>query len=254
MAVGKPQLKKSIRNVGGIKSYDQKVYVTQPKKALLILENASLNIMKTLQLPGVGEILVEGDYLYYTDIAQHRVVKADLNGTTISSIGTQGNKPGQFNFPNGIRLSRDGEIYVCDCNNHRVQVFDQDLKFLRVIGSQGTDDGCLRDPDDLDSGNVYVVEQGNHRVQVLTPQGQHICNIGQYGSGKGKLHCPISAAIHRNMVYVTDNVNKCISVFTTMGDFITTFGEGILTLPECIAIDDNGHIFVTDNPIRVVEF
>ena len=255
--IGRPQLSKSVRNAASIKSHDQNIYVTQSKEVLLILENTSLNIMKTLESPGVFEMLIVKEYLFYTDLIQHRVVKADLNGTTISSTGTRGDKPGQFNFPNGIRLSKDGEIYVCDSNNHRVQVFNQDLKLLRIIGSHGTADGCLRSPDDLDfdeAGNIYVVEQDNHRVQVLTPQGEHIRNIGQYGSGKGELSRPVSAAIHRNMVYVTDSVNKRISVFTTMGDFITTFGEGILTHPECIAIDDNGHIFVTDERTRVVKF
>ena len=249
-AVGRPQLK-SVHNAVSIKSKDQKIiYMTQNEETLLILENTSLDIMKTLKLPGVYEALLVNEYLFYTDIAQHRVVKADLNGTTISSIGTRGDQPGLFNFPNGIRLSKDGEIFVCDSGNNRIQVFDRDLKLLRVIANFGF-------PADLDfdeAGNIYVVEIKNHRVQVLTPQGQHIRNIGRYGSGKGELHRPISAAIHRDMVYVTDRVNKRISVFTTTGDFITTFGEGILTLPECIAIDDNGHIFVTDNQIRVVKF
>ena len=250
VAVDPPQLRRSVDNAAGIKSRDQKIYVTQSEEALLIFENTSMNIMKTLKLPGVNETLIVNEYLFYTDIAQHRVVKADLNGTTISSIGAYGNEPGQFDFPNGIRFSKDGEIFVCDTGNHRVQVFDQDLKLLRVIGSRGTADGYFESPNDLDfdeAGNIYVVEEDNHRVQVLTPQGQHIRYIGRYGNGKGELHRPISAAIHGSMVYITDCSNKRISVFTTMGGFITTFSEGILTRPECIAIDDNGHIFVTGN-------
>ena len=254
---GRPQLRKSVDNAVGIKSQDKKIHVTQTGEALLILENTSLDIMKTLKLPGVYEMLIVKENLFYTDVVQHRVVKANLSGTTISSTGTLGDKPGQFNLPNGIRLSKEGEIYVCDTGNHRVQVFDQDLKLLRVIGRKGTADGCFGTPDDLDfdeAGNIYVVEQYNHCVQVLTPQGQHIRYIGGYGSGKGELDNPMSAAVYQNMIYITDYNNKRISVFTTMGDFITTFGEGILTLPECIAIDDNGHIFVTDNRMHVVKF
>ena len=255
-AVGKPQLRKFVRNAAGIKSHDQKIYVTCPNEALLIIFEGT-STRTSLKVRGVAEVLIINEYLFYTDVIQHRVVKANLNGTTISSIGTQGNKPRQFNYPNGIRLSKDGEIYVCDSRNHRVQVFDQDLKLLRVIGSQGTADGCFGIPDDLDfdeAGNIYVVEEDNHRVQVLTPQGQHIRYIGGYGNGKGELDNPMSAAVYQNMIYITDNNNKRISVFTTMGEFITTFGEGILTYPECIAIDDNGHIFVTDNKTHVVKF
>ena len=248
--IGRPQLIKSVRNAASIKSHDQKIYVTQSEEALLILENTSLDIMKTLTLPGVGETLIVNEYLFYTDLIQHRVVKADLNGTTISSIGTLGDQQGQFNFPNGIRLSKDGEIFVCDSRNERIQVFDRDLKLLRVIRANF---GFPADLDFDEAGNIYVAEYDNHRVQVLTPQGQHIRNIGRYGSGKGELNNPVSAAIHRNIVYVTDRVNKHISVFTTMGEFITTFGEGILTDPACIVIDDNGHIFVTDYLTCVVK-
>ena len=250
MAVSKPEVL-DLRKPAGIKYHDHKLYVIEDEEELLIFETPYMRPMKMLKLPGVGEVLVEEGYLYYTDTVQDRLVKANLNGTIISSIGTLGDKPGQFNFPNGIRLSKDGEIFVCDSDNNRIQVFDRDLKLLRVIRANF---GFPADLDFDEAGNIYVVEVKNHRVQVLTPQGQHIRNIGRYGNGKGELNDPGSAAIHRNMVYITDSENKRISVFTMMGDFIITFGEGILTYPECIAIDDNGHIFMTDERTRVVKF
>ena len=76
----------------------------------------------SLKVLGVNEVLIVNEYLFYTDVIQHRVVKVNL------TISTQGNKLGQFNYPNGIRLSKDGEVYVCDSRNHRVQVFNQDLE------------------------------------------------------------------------------------------------------------------------------
>ena len=253
MAVCKPKII-FLHNSTGIKLQDEKIYVSQAYEGLKILEATHMKLIKTLELPGMGEILVGKDHFYYADITQNKLVKADLNGTTISSIGTQGDKAGQFNFPNGMQLSKDNEIYVCDTNNHRIQVFDQDLKFLRIIGSRGMADGCFEAPDGLDideNGNIYVVDESKNCIQVLTPQGQHIRNIGQ---GKDELDKPISAAIHRNMIYITEALNKRISVFTTMGDFVTTFGEGIFTRPECIAIDENGHIYVTDSRTHVIKF
>ena len=47
-------------------------------------------------------------------------------------------------------------------------------------------------------------------------------------------------------MYVTDKYNKRVSVFRTSGEFVTTFGEGELTRPECVAIDENGFVNVTD--------
>ena len=61
----------------------------------------------------------------------------------------------------------------------------------------------------------------------------------------------VSAAI--NMIYITDMYER-ISVFKLTGEFVTTFGEKILTHPECIAIDDNGYIHVSDSRSRIVTF
>ncbi len=94
----------------------------------------------------------------------------------------------------------------------------------------------------------------NHCIQVLTPGGEHIRYIGGRGRKPGDLIRPCSLAIHRGLIYVTDRGNKRISVFKTTGEFVTTFGEGRLSDPYCIAIDDDGLVFVTDNKSRVIKF
>ena len=46
-----------------------------------------------------------------------------IEGHFLTSFGTQGNGPGQFNRPTGITISRNGVIYVSDSSNGRIQVF-----------------------------------------------------------------------------------------------------------------------------------
>ena len=141
---------------------------------------------------------------------------------------------------------------MCDGNNHRVQVFDRDLNFLRMFGRGGSEKGCFHHPADLDfdeAGNLYVVEQDNRRIQVLTPQGDHIRYIGE-----GVLSRPVSPAVHQNMVYVTDIQSHRITVFMTSGEFVTSFREKILQRPECITIDNDGVIYVTDARSRIITF
>ena len=41
------------------------------------------------------------------------------------------------------------------------------------------------------------------------------------------------------------SLTKITNIFQS-GEFVTTFGEGILSSPECIAIDENGYIYVTN--------
>jgi hypothetical protein len=62
-----------------------------------------------------------------------RVAKVDKDGNWIKSWGDRGKEPGQFNTPHSIATDANGNVYVADRGNHRIQVFDGDGKFLRQI-------------------------------------------------------------------------------------------------------------------------
>ena len=109
------------------------------------------------------------------------------------------------------------------------------------MGRYGRDKGRFNWPADLDfdeDGNIYVTDKKNYRIQVLTLGGEHIRYIG-----KGYIR-PVSPAIHRGLIYVTDTDKRRISVFKTTGEFVTTFDEKHAKV-ECIAIDDDGFVYVT---------
>jgi DNA-binding beta-propeller fold protein YncE len=62
-----------------------------------------------------------------------RVAKVDKNGKWLKSFGEPGDGPGQFNTPHSIAADAQGNIYVADRGNGRIQVFDGEGKFLRQI-------------------------------------------------------------------------------------------------------------------------
>jgi len=74
-----------------------------------------------------GDIFISDGYI------NSRIAKADKNGNWIKSWGDRGNKPGEFNTPHNIAADAKGNIYVADRGNGRIQVFDSDGKFLRII-------------------------------------------------------------------------------------------------------------------------
>jgi DNA-binding beta-propeller fold protein YncE len=74
-----------------------------------------------------GDIYISDGYI------NSRVAKADKDGNWIKSWGDRGNKPGEFNTPHSIAADAEGNVYVADRGNGRIQVFDGDGKFLRVI-------------------------------------------------------------------------------------------------------------------------
>jgi DNA-binding beta-propeller fold protein YncE len=74
-----------------------------------------------------GNIYISDGYI------NSRVAKADKDGKWLMSFGEPGNKPGQLNVPHSIAADAQGNIYVADRGNRRIQVFDGDGKLLREI-------------------------------------------------------------------------------------------------------------------------
>jgi len=62
-----------------------------------------------------------------------RVAKVDRDGNWVKSWGEPGSGPGQFNVPHSIAVDAQGNVYVADRGNGRIQVFDGEGKFLRQI-------------------------------------------------------------------------------------------------------------------------
>src|SRR6185369_14464246 len=74
-----------------------------------------------------GNVYISDGYI------NSRVAKADKNGNWLKSWGTKGSKPGEFTTPHSIAADAQGNVYVADRGNRRIQVFDGDGKFLRQI-------------------------------------------------------------------------------------------------------------------------
>ena len=172
-------------------------------------------------------------------------------GELIKCVGRKGSNEGEFNDPRGVTIYSN-QVYVCDCNNHRIQVFDLNLHFIGSIGSHGKGRGEFDRPLDVafdTAGNMYVAEIGNVRVQVMDSSGQFIRAFGQ--EGEGKLSKPTALHIADKHVYVSDYSQHHIAVYQTSGHFVTSFGrrghgEGELNGPYCITSWSNGLIHVCD--------
>jgi DNA-binding beta-propeller fold protein YncE len=75
----------------------------------------------------------EGDTFISDGYINSRVGKVDKNGRWLMSWGEPGEREGQFHTPHSIATDAAGNVYVADRGNARIQVFDGNGKFLRII-------------------------------------------------------------------------------------------------------------------------
>ena len=75
------------------------------------------------ELNGPVGIVTSDNMVYVTDVENHRISVFTSSGHYVTSFGSKGKGPGQFEFPTDLAVDNNGVVYVCDCNNNRLEVF-----------------------------------------------------------------------------------------------------------------------------------
>ncbi len=97
-----------------------------------------------------------------------------------------------FYMPSGVSLDSQGNLYILDTGNHRIQKFSPDGAFLASLGRQGQGPGEFSYPDSIDidtSGLIWVSDPNNKRIQVLTPEGKEHKTISFVKEPVGNIRC-----------------------------------------------------------------
>ncbi|MFM7582606.1 MAG: hypothetical protein ACKO9F_07790, partial [Caldilinea sp.] len=98
--------------------------------------------------------------------------------------GSQGSGNGQFRNPTGVAVDSSGNVYVADFNNHRIQKFDSNGRYLM----QWSGNGSLYYPTGVavdSSGSIYVANMEKHLIQKFDSNGGYLTQWGGSGSGSG---------------------------------------------------------------------
>ncbi len=150
--------------------------------------------MSSLGRPGGIAIDRQRNRLYVADAKQSRIAVFDTKSLEfICYFGTPGQagKPenGTFASPTNVAVDRQGNIYVADTLNFRVQVLNPAGKFLRTFGAQGDRPGEFIRPKGIavdSEGHVYVADAEFNNFQIFSPQGQPLLAVGEFGSAPGQ--------------------------------------------------------------------
>jgi DNA-binding beta-propeller fold protein YncE len=213
----------------------------------------------SLSLP--SDVAVNKQHVYIVDGGNHRVVVFNHQGKYLFTVGSEGEREGQFRSPVGIDVGEDGRIYVADKDNHRIQIFNQEGKYLKAF--QVKSEGKLVRPVDVavaNKGNeIYVTGNNNHKVMVFSEKGQLKREWGGSGQGSGEFRYPGTIAFLQDArVAVVDILNTRIQIFEQSGDFSIEVGEwgvlpGQLFRPKGVAVDSKGYLYVSDSYMNLIQ-
>ena len=202
-----------------------------------------------------GEVVV-------TERGRHCVSVFSPSGGKLQSFGTRGSGQGQFNEPCGVAVDGEGNILVADNGNHRIQKFTAEGQFLEAVGTKGHGPLQLNNPSGIAfnavNSKVYVTEWENCRCHILNSDLTFFSTFGKQGS-EGQFdhryttqNSPTGIACDSTgKVYVADNWNHRIQVFTGDGEFLMKFGKrgfwrGELHTPAGIAVDTSDMVYVIE--------
>ncbi|MCX7839481.1 MAG: SMP-30/gluconolactonase/LRE family protein [Anaerolineae bacterium] len=192
------------------------------------------------------------------------------------ALGTQGLGNAQFVFPRNIAFDAQGNFYVVDSDNHRIQKFNANGEFILAWGTRSPDNiapppSTFNQPWGIavdKSGNVYVADTWNHRIQKFDANGKFLTMWGTNGDTRGiaqgnplLFYGPRAIAIDaQGNLLVTDTGNKRVLKFAPDGTPLAQYGgvgaePGKFLEPVGIAIDAQGNIFVADTwNLRIQKF
>jgi len=107
-----------------------------------------------------------------------RIAKFDKSGKFIKAWGKEGKGQSEFDEPHGLAMDSQGRLFVADRANNRIQIFDQDGKFLAEWRQFGRPSGIAIDKNDV----LYVADsQSNEKENPGFKQG---IRIGSAKDGK----------------------------------------------------------------------
>jgi predicted membrane-bound mannosyltransferase/DNA-binding beta-propeller fold protein YncE len=205
--------------------------------------------------------------VYVADSGNHRIIHLSTDGSVINQWGSFGQEddqspapPSTFSEPWGIAVAPDGDVYVADTWNHRVQRFSAEGEYLGEIGPYDEEgERIFWGPRAVavdDSGRVFIVDTGNHRIAIYDNSGEFLGQFGEEGYDYGQLREPVGIALDsEGRAFVADTWNHRVQVFEEIGEnnfFYSRewtiegwYGESLVNKPY-LAISNEDHVCLTD--------
>ena len=181
--------------------------------------------------------------VYVTQFSGHCILIYKLDGTFVNQTGCVGKGEGQLNNPYNLAIDEvNGDIYVCDGGNNRIQIFSAELAFETILWPN-----TFRRPVDIKLAQqcIFVLDESNPCLHVFNSNHAPLHSIISRGSMK-QVSCSYFFCLDsEGHIYITDFSAGFVYVFDREGGLVHQFGG--LQQPLGIALDLNGRIILVNS-------
>ena len=171
------------------------------------------------------------------------ILNYQLNGKFISRIGKQGKGELEFDYPFGLTTNEsNGDIYICDHNNNRVQILNQDFSFKSQFGKD-----TLKQPLDVKFSKeyIFVLDKSNPCLHLFNYN--HILQKSVISRGKGmQVIFPRFFFIdHTDNILISDYDSNSIHIFNSQ--FQLFHKIPVSNHPMGVTVDNQGRVILVSH-------
>jgi DNA-binding beta-propeller fold protein YncE len=170
-----------------------------------------------MQNPNGMAIDFDNRFLYVADAGLDQILVYDADSyKLLRRLGTTGKNHtltdiGNFSKPTNVAVDKDGNVYITDTLNDRVEVFDADGNFVRTWGKNGDGPGDFARPKGITvdcDGHIWVADAMLNRIQVFTPEGQLLMAVGGFGILPGQFEALTALAFDKknNRIFTSEQL------------------------------------------------
>ena len=183
-------------------------------------------------------LLIRGNKVFVSH--NHCILVYQLDGKFVSSIGSRGSVEVQFNYPRGLSTDEyNNDIYICDRNNHRIQIISENLQFKSQFGKD-----TLRYPRDIEhyKDNIFILDQSNPCVHIYNKDLVLQRSVVTRGRGQQFSNPYFFFIDNFGNILITDRSSDSILILNSEFEFIHKIS---VSQPTGITMDRDDRIIVT---------
>lgn len=176
------------------------IYVASMERSLVLAYDDRGRLKEQISVEKPIDLAIHEDELFISTAGP--IFVYSLDGKKKHEWGSKGRQLGAFEYPNGLAHDVEGNLFVSDTQNSRIQILDDKGA---LIGSTGKPPKDLNDASRMfglnmgvaldDSQRVYIVDAFRHSIHVFDHDGNKLGEFGEQGELEGRFNYP-SGIVH----------------------------------------------------------